>query len=254
MKYGNFHHALLIAVTFVLSACGGGSGTTPPASSLAGVWYGHYDQAGTSRELQFTVSGSNSISAVLIDGTDMHLTGVVAHDQGNLYLFTLYSGATLWDAGGILLDSASQHAAFLGSAGDVGVVQKAGTTPVAGYAVADIGGSWSGDSLTLDTAGTVTGLGASNMAVVNGTFTFSGTDLSGYTFSGSGGSAIAISDPVAGSYSALFDNATAGITNGNMKVWLSPDKTFAAAYLCDGSAITPTTGLDRCSYEAWVKQ
>lgn len=253
MKYKRLIATAMLGVALVLSACGGGSdgGTTPPASNLAGVWYGNYDQAGTARTLQFTVSNSNVISAVLIDGADMSLTGAVTHDQGNLYLFTLYSGTTLWDAGGILLDSASQHAAFLGSAGDVGVVQKGGSA--AGYAGTDIVGSWGGDSLTLDATGNVTALGSSNVTVA-GDYTFSGTDLSGNTFSGSGGSAISPTDATVGVSTALFDNATAGITNGQMKVWLSADKTFAAAYLCDGTGITPGNGLDRCSYEAWVKQ
>lgn len=241
----------ILGVTLLLAACGGGGGGgTTVSGNLAGTWYGNYDQSATARALSVVVGSSNNITSVSIDGADQGLTGTFSLVQNDMYAFSLYAGSTLWDEGGFLVDAADQHAAFLNATGDFGVLEKGGTA--ATYALSDIVGSWSGYTITLDYLGNLTSYSSSNVTV-NGDGSFSGSDSFG-SFS-NGTLNLSLQSSTYGTYTGNFNSTGAGITNGSVKVWVSHDKGFAAAYACDPTwGSTPYSGLDVCTYSSWVKQ
>ena len=247
------YRPLLVAVTMgfalVLGACGGSdSGTTPPtASNLAGTWYGNYDLTGTPTTVSVVVGSGNSVTSVSIGGIDAGLTGSMAVIQSNLYGYVLYQGGSLYDQGGFLVDTAEQHAGFLSSAGDFGVVEKGGVATT--YVEADKVGTWSGYTITLDASGNLTDYSTSSVTVA-ADGSFSGTDSTTGVFA-NGTAKLLLLSATDGTYTGQFTNTA--ITNGDIKVWISPDKTFAAAYAC-ASGTTPATGLDWCTYSSWAKQ
>ncbi len=249
MEYRSLSIAVTVGLAFVLAACGGGgSGTTAPtASNLTGTWYGNYDLLGTATTISVVVGSGNSVTSVSIGAVDAGLTGSIALIQNSLYGYTLYQGTALYDQGGFLVDAAAQHAGFLSSQGDFGVVEKGGAATT--YADSDKVGTWSGYTIRLDVGGNVTGYSTSSVTVAaDGSFT--GTDSTSGAFQ-SGLVNLSLSDATYGTYTGTFDSTVT--TGGDMKVWISPDKMFAASYACV-SGTTPATGLHWCNYSSWVKQ
>ncbi len=239
------------AVLFLVACGGGGSGSL---SNLAGTWYGNYDNSGTARTLSVTVSSSNSITSVSVDGTDQGLTGSISNVQSNLYSYILYKGSAFNDEGGFLVDAAKKHAGFLSSVGDFGVVEKGGSTAAITYTVADLDGTWSGYTISLDNLGNITNYDDTSTVTVDGVDgSFTGSNASG-AFANAVGGELAVLNSSHGAYEGLYDDAT-GISGGYVQVWISPDKTFAAAYACDPAwGTSPRNGLSVCTYSSWVKQ
>jgi len=233
----------------VLSACGGGGGedSNTPTIDFTGTWAGHYDTMASDSSLEAYVSGTDI--AVLSASSYLALTGTISPMYGNLYRTTFYTDGYVVDNGGFLADNAGNHAGFLMSNGDFGVLEKGGST-TATWSQSDSEGAWSGFSVSLDASGeNITNYSTATITIdASGNFTATGPngDFIGH---------LAIYDPSAGTYTGTWDlpNASGG-PMGNLKVWISADKTFAASYACVGVLNPSAYALDSCTYYAWSKQ
>lgn len=245
--------ALLIAASaLLLPACGGGGGSSSSTSSnFAGTWLGSYHSAYYSADAQLTVvvDSSNVITSMMHNTTTLPYTGTITHLQDLLYKFTLSDG----EIGGLLTDASGNHAGFLNLYnGDFGVLQNNASALAPSYSLSDLVGTWSGYSVVIDTFGNVSLYGTSS-ATVNADGSFSGTGLNGTAFSNnSSGGNLAVSNATYGIFTGEYYNSTYSII-GRVKIYLSPDKTFAASWSCDGSFAVPPNAT-YCSYNSWTKQ
>lgn len=233
-------------LALALTACGGGDDSSSSGSgALTGVWAGYYEYGGSlGHGLTVSVDAS-TITAVARDGSNLGLTGAISAVQGGIFEFTLYAGATEMDAGGFMVDSAANHAAILTQGGDFGVLQKNGPTTGA-WVPENAIGTWIGYSIALNSAGDIVSYDSSS-ATVDINYGITGTGpFGGFT------GALATYDPNFGYYTGTWSNPSQG-TSGDLLVWISADKTFAASYACLGS-FRPSSGLDYCTYNAWNKQ
>ncbi len=242
-----------VVLFLALGGCGGGgggdgsSGGGVTATALSGTWVGSYHSAVYSSNAKLTVSvdGSNHITSIYHDNLNLNYTGTITHKQNLLYEFTLSDG---YSEGGFLVDASTSHAGFLNSYnGDFGVLQRNATGLASGYALADLQGNWSGYSVQVDSSGNVISYGTSSATV----------DSTGNVTHGTGpfGAFTANFDTITGSsvygvFAGTYNNTT-NSTIGNMRLYLSPDKTFAASWSCDGAYNPPSTS---CSYNSWKKQ
>jgi hypothetical protein len=233
-------------LALALTACGGGDDSSSSGSgALTGVWAGYYEYGGSlGHGLTVSVDGS-TITAVARDGSSLGLTGAISAVQGGIFEFTLYAGATEMDAGGFMVDGAANHAAILTQGGDFGVLQKNGPT-TGTWAAADAIGSWSGYSIALNSTGDIISYDSSSATVdINGNIIGSGP-FGGFT------GALSTYHTGYGYYTGTWSNPSQG-TSGDLLVWISADKTFAASYACLGSS-DPSWGLEYCTYNSWNKQ
>lgn len=238
-----------VVSAMLLPACGGGGGSSS-STNLAGSWLGSYHSAYYSADAQLTVGvdSSNAITSILHNTITLPYTGTVTHLQNLLYKFTLNDG----EIGGLLTDAGGNHAGFLNLYnGDFGVVQKNASALATSYAISDLVGTWSGYSTVIDTSGNVSLYGTSS-ATVNADGSFSGVGLNGSNFSNSSGGNLTVSSSTYGIFTGTYYNSTYAVS-GRVTIYLSPDKTFAASWACDGSSAVPPN-VTYCSYNSWTKQ
>jgi hypothetical protein len=254
---------LSLILALFLAACGGGgdgggggtsSGSSDmPVSSLAGTWYGSYQYGAGAVpfRLAVDVNASGGITAVRrggtnsTNGTSANLTGTIQNVGGSKFRFVLSDTAAVTTVGGFLVDSAGAHAGFLDEDGSIGALQKGATVPPLRYDFIDIAGTWSGYTVALNSSMNVVTEGGSNATVAGSTAT--GSDFNGtFTASIPSGS---ISSTY-GFYPGTWSNATG---SGNLRVFLSPDKRFAAEWACQGGVTYPNN-FDTCTFAIWNKQ
>ena len=231
---------LTLVFAFFLSSCGGGGDDSSmpaglPLSALAGTWSGTLeDPVGIMHELSVTVDGSGNITQILVDTIDQGTTGTITKVGASVF------GVAFSDAseGGFIADASGTHAGLLDDSFDFGVLQKgAGALPA--YVSADIVGPWSGYGVMLDANFDVTQTFASSATVAND-LTFTGSDIGG-AFSGS-----FITDPP--TLGRWIGSYTQGTDVGEIRAFLSVDKTFAATWACSNApgSVFP----DDCSFRA----
>ena len=212
-------------------------------ASLAGSWFGTFeDNIGIMHSLSVTINSSGAITQILVDAVNNGITGTITKSPSgtSLFSFSFSSG----QVGGFHVDSGVAHAAFLVDDFSIGVLQK-GASSLPTYLANDIAGAWSGYSVTLNSDFSVNQTFNSNATVDNNmSRTFVGSDIYG-TFSGSFPTT-SINTTTYGRWIGTYYNAS---TSGPVRVFLSPDKIFAATWACN----TPISFPTGCSFSAWQK-
>lgn len=227
---------LVVAVALGLSGCGGGGGgsSAPPPppppdvslDDLAGTWFGTLEDSVRVLHTLAVTFGSPSITAVIIDGVDQGLTGTVTKEGGQVFAFVLSDGTK----GGFLVDANAAHAVFVDDIFEFGVVEK-GATSFPTYLINDVDASWSGLDIETDDF------------VTFGQFTTALTCASlACTFTGSNGVTGNVSlttafDSAFGRWIGTFTNSVGNA--GEARAFLSADKTFAGAWVCDNVGVFP---------------
>ena len=227
----SLHRRLLaLCLAVLLTSCGGGGGGggdgggTPPPAALSGTWFGTLEDASLSLfAVSITISGG-AITQVLQNGVNTGLTGTVTQQSAEVMRYTLTDGVDTLS--GTFLLHADTHIAFADDGLNFGVLQKnAGSLPTYVYNT-DLNGAWTGTALLTDFTSFFTAAGATaNCAFSSPTVTCTVTNPSG-TFP----------TALSGAFDATFGRWTGtytGPTTGSSNVFLSADKTFAAAWACD---------------------
>ena len=222
--------ALLLAM--LLASCGGGGGDgggggTPPPAGLSGTWFGTLEDADVQLfHYSVTISGG-SITQVTKDGFNTGQTGTVSQQSPEVMRYTLTAGVVEPASSGVFLVHATLvHLAFADDAANFGVLQKnAVNLPTYGYD-SDLNGAWTGMALQTDFS--------SFFAEASSTATcaFSNPTVGCTVTNPSGTFNVTLS----GAFDTTFGRWTGtytGPTNGDAAVFLSADKTFAAAWACD---------------------
>lgn len=233
---------VLVLLSYFISACGGGGHKTGDpgvgglsVASLQGSWYGTMkDDSGYLHTFQISVDGSGNVTSMVIDGDVTGDTAVITKVSAKVFGMTISDGT---DAG-FIVDAGGTHAGFVDDTFFFGVLQK-NATSLPFFPDTDVIGTWSGYGVTLDSNFELD-QEFSSSATVASNFDFSGSDLTGL-FTGS----ITGWHDNYGVYLGDFTNTNG---SGNVVVFLSADKTFAASYACTGSFPTG------CSFTAWNKQ
>lgn len=236
MKYKTAMLAAVVASILALGGCGGGGGGSSSSTGvvLDGSWLGTTHLSGIYYKMAVSVDTANQISNVYRNDSPLGLTGSITHLTDLAYRFALNVG----DVGGFLIDSSATHAGFLNLAnGEFGVLQRNATGLATSYALSDLNGTWSGYSVALDASGNIVNYSSSNATVTDGNFT--GTGPYG-TFTGF----VVLDQATYGGYNGVYN------TTGSVRLFLSPDKTFAASWACD----TGFPPYGSCSYNSWSKQ
>jgi hypothetical protein len=201
------------------------------------------DTAGVMHTFSVTTSG-NSITQIRLDSSVTGQTGTMTHRSGNIFGFTLNDGTV----GGFFLNSAQTHAAFVDDEFNFGVVQR-GASALPAYALTDLVGSYSGVAVSVSanfgtfTTATATAScsGTSSItctAVDSGVTTTASFTSAGFTGC-PGGSGITF-----GRWCGSFTASNS--TSGNVRAFLSVDKTFGAVWACTAGTF-PTA----CEFSAW---
>lgn len=207
------------------SSGGGGSSSSsgPTAASLAGTWYGAYeDTVGNIGRITVTVSSSGTftytITGVPSAGSG---SGTISPVQGTIF-GTSSNGST----GGFMVDAAGTHAGFVDDAFDFAVLQK-GASSLPSYTTADVNGSWAGQGVHLTGASMTIQQVYSASATVSYP-SLSGTDGRAGAFSGS----FFATSLANGGYAATGTQAGSAF---DMEVFVAADKTFAGWWSCDSA-------------------
>jgi len=239
-----FLNLLVAACLLALSACGGGGSSSNneigsfsaglTVAQLNGTWTGTVDTGGL-HTLSVTIA-AGSITQVLIDGVDQSLTGTITQKSKTLFAVVLNGIETR-----LLVNNTGAYAVYVNTNFDFGVIRKSGTLPLPTFNVADVDGTWSGQSLTTDFT-TAT------------TFASSGTCAS-ETCSNVGNGVTASMDLTA-TFSANFGNWTGNYVvampteTGDVSLLMSDDKNFVGFHQCKTAGTFPVD----CKISAWVRQ
>ncbi len=229
--------SLLGAAVLLLAACGsssssGGSSSSsssggssgPTVASLAGTWYGLFeDYFGYLGRITVVVDSAGTFTStvtgtVYANGTS---NGTISAVQGNIF-GTNANGSV----GGFMVDSAATHAGFVDDSFDFAVVQK-GASTLPSYTSSDINGSWSGSGVHLTGAGLTIESVYSNSTTVTYP-SFSGTDGRHGAYSGSF-SATSLAN------AGWQGSGTQAGSAFDAEAFLSADKTFAGWWACDAA-------------------
>jgi len=204
-----------------LNPVGCGTTTTTPTglSGLAGTWYGSIeDGALVMHTLSVTIDSNGNITDTSIDGSSSGVSATITADPSYSQLYGFqYTDGTF---GGFFADSSLQHAAFIDSAGNVGVVQK-GATALPSYTESFLIGSWSGNSLTVDGSLNTTSM-VNGSATIASTGAVTGSDAFG-SFSGQ-------IKTINYSYGRFGGDYTYTGGTGIIRYFVSADGQFAASY------------------------
>ena len=237
--------ALVLCLAVFLAGCGGGGDGDPPPPA-GDLWFGTLEDAAFDLlALTVTINGSDIVE-VRENGVPNGVTGTIGPLLGLVREYSFTDGSVPPLNGVFLVDLAGTHMAFADEAVNFGVLQKDATgLPV--YSYADLDGSWSvGRSVETDFAGAISE-SASSMSCIIPTTTLTCTiTLAGGT-------------TLTADFSASFDQGfgrwqgtftAPGSTTGDITAFLSPDKTFVAAWAClDPDQFWP----EDCIFSAWSR-
>ena len=218
-----------------------GGGTGVSLADLAGTWYGvQEDDVGGWHTISLTVNSTGTITQILVDGANTNVTATLTKLDDQIFGYVESDGTK----GGFFVDASAQYAGFVDEDFYVVVVQK-GASSLPTYADTDIVQTWSGYGLALDSNLDIATTWTSN-ATVLGDFSFTGSNSLGVDFNGS----FTGFDPTYGVYGGDFSNTQGEF--GWIRVFLSPDKLFAASYAVDTSGAGSFP--EDVSFEFWNKQ
>jgi hypothetical protein len=263
------HFLFLVLAAVTLMGCGGGSdegpvtsggggSPTPPADvtlgQLQGNWFGSFDDTSTVRSMRLIVDATGNITTVELEGVDTDLTGTITKASGVARTFRFALSNSFGDPisqGLLMADPAAAYLVFLDKYSGFGVVQK-GATALPTYAKADVERSWAGDTITTNSDFTTIAQRTSSA-----TCTSTNATTSQCNGTVSGGTTRAITsltpdDPKGRWIGNYADTVTTGTpSNGIARAYLSPDKSFAAAWACSDTS----NGLaGPCDFSSWKAQ
>jgi hypothetical protein len=251
---------LTLCFATLVAACGGGGGGDSGSSSgdtntagnsapppppdvtmdqLAGTWFGTADDTHTVQTFQFTVSGS-SITDFKLNGAA--LTGLVgtltkAVEAPRTFRFTVKDGTNEITNGVWVVDPTGKYLTYVDKEFDFGVLQKGTPAALPTYAQKDVEHSWTGDRVTDKDFTSLASSSVSGSCVP--TSPASTPASSECTFALGGGvsrklSSVALDDPN-GRYGATYADTPASTpapSSPTARLYLSPDKNFAAGWSC----------------------
>ncbi len=273
MKKINLSNVLAVAAfTFVVAGCLHDDEKDVNVNILNGTWVGV--------EQDVNNSGASAINIITFEMLNGKITEITREDQAmasalvnqnlvgtvlaktkNIFSYDLSDATNT--LGGLYVDTATSHFAFLDDEFRFGVMQKiaAGVAPESVYTNLvyldnDIAGSWSGFSVNIRNG---------TMSVVNNFNSQVVVDLDALTFAGSGSSAsvtggrfdgsLSISN-VKGVYAGTWVNPDDNTKFGNITAILSSDKTFLSVRLCLSFSLPPGNGVpdsQMCTFASWNK-
>lgn len=263
--------SLFFATTVV--ACGGGGGgggddggspgtnpgNNPPGvpdvtlEQLNGTWLGTFDAGGNVRTMQLTAENGR-ITGISLNGTPTNLSGPITKvaNTPRAFTFELRNAANdLVSSGTLLVDAGGSHLAYLDRFFSFGVIQK-GATAVPTYAQGDLNNAFpSGDVFTTNAEFTTftQRRTSSTCTAANATTTQCEVTITG----GPARAAAQLTlDNPAGRYLGTYTDtpSTGAPSNGTTRVYLSPDKTFAAVWNC----VNFSTGFPAtCDFSTWKR-
>ena len=237
--------ALALSLVAILVGCGGGGGDGARPPPRGDLWFGTLEDADFELlALSVWIDGSE-ITEVRENGVTTGVTGTIGTPLGLVRPYSFTDGTVPALNGVFLVNLAGTHMAFADEGADFGVLQK-GAAGLPVYSYADLIGSWSGRSVETDFAGSISEVTSSMtctapVATLICSIAISGSATLTAEFSGS-------FDPGFGRWEGLFTGPSA--ITGNISAFVSPDKTFVAAWAClDPDQIWP----DDCIFSAWQR-
>jgi len=256
------------SVVVLLAACGSDDNDftqEPPRADvnldqLAGTWFGTFDDKSTVRTFEFTVDAAGGMTGVKLEGADQGLTGSItkATEVPRAFRFALTSGSTPVATGMMMVDPAGAHMLYLSEHSEFGVLQK-GAIELPTYALTDIDGAWSGDTLqTAPDFTTFAHLDSSAQCAPTDPAPPDPTSQCTATIDSvtRAISNVRMDDPAGrGRFISTFTNDPA-VPPGDfavMRAYLSPDKLFAAVWACSDFRPFSMGSPEGCDFSAWTK-
>ncbi len=192
----------------------GGSNASPPEDNVE-AWVGTLQTSFALSELEIVFDG-DQITRMLVNGTDNGVRAQVVSQMGNVQMLEFADGSS----GGFV--RMGRYAAFLSDAFDFGVVQQGASGLASSYSLSDLRGSYSGTSVWTD------------FNSVDETSVSLDIDDDGLFY------AYVDNDVIYGqvdldssSYGRFIGNYQSDSWTG-VQMFLSPDKSFIAAWSCPG--------------------
>jgi hypothetical protein len=205
---------------------------------LAGTWYGAFDDTENVRTFEFTVSGS-TINNFKLGGTALtDLTGTItkATEAPRTFRFTVSSNGGEITRGAWVVDPTAKYLTYVDREFDFAVVQKGTPAALPTYSQTDVNRSYSGYRVTTSTDfTTLTSSRASGPCVATTPATTPPSSTCTLTLSGGVTrtlSSVQIDDPLGRFIGTYSDNPPSTPPQPVARLYLSPDKNFAAGWTC----------------------
>ena len=236
-------HAYALCLAALLAACGGGG--DGDASPRGQQWSGTLEDAAFDLFAVAVWIDGSDITEVREDGVRTGVIGTVGPLAGLVRQYTVNDGVDAIN-GVFLVSSAGTHMAFADEGLNFGVLQR-GAASLSVYGYENLAGAWSGRSVETDFAGSISEVTSSaTCSTPAATLTCTITITGGVTL---------IADFLSADFDSGFGRWQGVFTGpasstGSINAFLSPDKTFAAAWAC----LDPDqTWPDDCIYSAWQR-
>jgi len=245
MKTASRHTLGASLALLALFSCGGGSGGGGSSGVLEGTWFGAgVDGGGV--VMTVVIDDSNKITDILIDGQSENVTGTIQWVQSRIFEFVLSDGTE----GGLVVDDALAHAILLDEFERMAVLEK-GAVGLPAYVESDMfDAQYAGLTAFLDASLNLDEV-VDTQLTVNADGSFNGSDSGGNSFINQVNGELRLLDQVYGLWGGTYDsNGPAGASEGIGYLFLTPDKEFVGALVCDQAV---TTVLE-CGFGAWPEQ
>jgi hypothetical protein len=238
-------HVFALCLATFLAGCGGddGGGPPPPAGD---PWLGTLEDEFFDLSTVLVRIDGSDITEVRENGVRNGVTGTIGPLLVRVREYTYTVGTSAALNGVFLVNLPGTHMAFADEVANFGVLQKDATS-LPGYVYTDLNGNWStGRSVETDFAGSLFESTSSMTCSIPVTTLICTINLDGGTVLNADFDTSF--DPAFGRWQGVFTGP--GSTTGDISAFLSPDKTFVAAWAClNPDQFWP----EDCIFSAWQR-